>query len=283
MKKKDSLLFIKIYFILINVIFLSSCAVKQVLADDNRKLTEHITDRQNLNWDSTYICYGAPDTKHRAITFLDTFIIVKPVIDVKKIFNNDYFPKIEILKDSLPDFWMKRNVPIEQFYELDWYAFIHHFFSHALRYSPHHYLASIPDSGYEIIVREVKKIEFLFDNNNIKEFSMPDSLYTVLSGYAGQYYIFNSIKERYWSGEHTNVKQGDNFIQMRIFVFNKKTKRIVYYNIANKRFNLNPSLSYAFSSDFNNFADYVIDLFKTTFNPRFINTITHSPAFKKIK
>lgn len=194
-------------------------------------------------------------------------------MDVKRVFIDDYdaVSSPKILDDSIPEFWMKRDMLAEEQYKLHWYSFIHSNFW----YYEKHYVPIINDNNYKIIERQIKAIEKIFDNNILSEYTMPDSLYHILSKFSGQYYILSSLKERYWQGV-VYTPQPRTFVRMRVFIFNKKTKKIIFYNrnykvkLSTNRYN--PVMSYYFKNidEYSFFAKKVLKPFKKAIKSKFL-------------
>jgi len=259
--------------LLLPICFFFSCAADHDLLDSKEKVTKLILDKKQLNWDSTYVKFHIDSLHKTLISYLDTLIIIPPTMDVKRVFIDDYdaVSSPKILDDSIPEFWMKRDMLAEEQYKLHWYSFIHSNFW----YYEKHYVPIINDNNYKIIERQIKAIEKIFDNNILSEYTMPDSLYHILSKFSGQYYILSSLKERYWQGV-VYTPQPRTFVRMRVFIFNKKTKKIIFYNrnykvkLSTNRYN--PVMSYYFKNidEYSFFAKKVLKPFKKAIKSKFL-------------
>jgi hypothetical protein len=248
--------------VILSTVLISSCTVlDHDLIDNRQTITKVILDKRQLNWDSTFTEFSSKDFNHRLYSNLDTFVIIKPIIDVKRVNNENYYSKPQMLNDSIPTFWLSENFDIEHLYELDWYTFIHNYLSYKLTYFKPHYLPLITSNDYETLEKEVKIMENLLDSISVKEYTMSEKLYEVLSKYNGQYYILSSIKERYYRGVNYYANR-NNFIRIRVFIFNKKSKKILYYNRLYNSFNLNPYTNYTSFNTFNFYSKKIMHFFK---------------------
>lgn len=214
--------------VLIFGFFIASCAGMNPRDLMNKKplCTKFIVDKRQIYTDSTNLEVRKKYWTYGPIIPLDTFVILKPIISVSRVKNDDWFLKPELLDADIQDFWFENDVQTKYYYEFDWYSFIHKF----MYILKPHYLPLISENDNKIIERQVHKMEAALDTAKLNELTLNDSLYDVLKKYPGHYYMLHSLKERYWQGVHFNIKSKNNFLRMRVFVFNSQTKKAMYYN-----------------------------------------------------
>ena len=93
----------------------------------------------------------------------------------------------------------------------------------------HYYVAPINPSDHQKIELELKKIEEIIKDSTVNTIKISDNLFSLLSKYSASYYLLTDITEYYTSFFRKSNLCHDIFLS-KVFLIDKKTKSVVYYN-----------------------------------------------------
>ena len=230
------------------------------LIDSRPNVTTYILDKQLEHWNEKYTNSIPDSIKLKTLFESDSIAIIKPIISVCRVTDPAWDKKPEMLDATFSNNLIRMGI-LENNFEFNWYAYFH---KNITGPGPD-YLPCLSDSDYKIIKAELNSMENIFDNNKLTEYKMSAPLYSVLSKVPATYYVLYSLKQRY--GLHFAVKGpvNNNFVRMRMFVFNKKNRNILYYNKVYREYNTPLANNYLPNLYFlsNDFFQYHLSLYKS--------------------
>jgi hypothetical protein len=167
-----------------------------------------------------------------SILWNDTFAVLKPLIDISDVTSDKW--RYEIRGNTFysskmldaPDL-LKHNLFDEAKTEMEWYSFI------KKRLQSHKYI--VPNDGAvnaDRIAQQVVLLENKLDSSKVTSLSLPDTLACLLAGYSANYLMFYHFRMRYyWETMYTGTPHHPGVVyRSRIFVFDKKNRRVFFYN-----------------------------------------------------